>query len=787
MTQYGNVGYHDIFYLVRLELQFPPSTVPLPHPSPSVARRLKVADYPFWDNQRMSPPHRPASISSGSTGSTQTARPPRAHDNSTATFSPPISARTAFKVPGALLAIEHLPSQSRNLTVSSRTALKVPGALLNPPTGSNDMPFKSRKAGKATNRGFGNPFAAMYATAASVPASIAVATDTRLHGHRNTPQRSAKAKAKDSEAEDPAEKDPVSTCDVSVSHTLTKSVHDKPAEVTRAGQFSSDPPLLERHVPSLLRTPAPLQDSRPESGLLPNNPSILSMRYGDKKQPFMTPPVPGTVDGGSDYYGYWPDYSFGAGKHLSESHTRSFGEEDDTIRQLFNALPVEAQALAYARLGQQRDRERRIAAKRQQAVMCEQEAEACIEHELREKERTRVERERVAQRVLDRCKLERPDCGEHDAYDGASFSSSPSCTVPPVGTRQQSADTASLQRQTSHQRRVSLPRRRLSPQEELEAQIAQLIEAQTLPPRPPRAPAPSRRQSMRGPLPDSPTVFPLYDGPPRALSDPAAPRAFVPPRPAHGPDPAWPPRARNTSASYSPDLPTSSSERAGLSSLVSTPRTRAAGGDVEVRAAIAAKIKALQEALETLDVNADGDVPEITGPELSMPKRAAIYSLNTTPAHSPTAITSNAAREPSPEDPLSGPDTSFGWMQEVPEWLQPQAAGTEDSSTRTVGTGKHSRRTSMHSPQSSQSIPTPRAGLHSTLRPRAVRPDDILGLDEALHPRATPTGPAGQLPGAGERDTSSEGDHVDYDRRTLPSPPPEYATIGPDFSMTGFR
>ncbi|BEJ00832.1 hypothetical protein CcaverHIS631_0506890 [Cutaneotrichosporon cavernicola] len=826
--KYGNAGYHDIFYLARLELQFPPSNVPLPHPSPAVTRRLEAAGFPFWDNLLVLPPTRPASISSGSTVSAKTVNPPRARSNSSLTFAPAISARSAYKIPGALLAIA--PQPRKTATVSTRSALKVPGALLNPPPPPDDMPFNSKKTGKAFGKAFGRSFTAMYATAGVVPVSVATPAHTRMQVHPTSVPKSDRDEQGD-DARDRTEKDHQSTSDEPVRHIPTKSVRDSPAEVTRVPQYSSDQVPSERHLSSHLRPPLPQQDSRPESGLLPDNSSVVpGVGYRDEKHAIMTSSVLGPVDSDRNA-GRWPDHTYANTKHSWGSQMHSLGEEDDNIRQLFNALPPDAQALAYARLAEQRERKQQAATNRNQVVMTEREAEACIEQELREKGRAREERKRLQQGHGKSGHVDKPDCDNWDAYDGAYLSSPAGRMVPPVPSRQQSADTAALQRQVSNTRRVPAgPRRRLSPQEEVEEQIAQLFEAQTLPPRPAHAPA--RHTSLRTRSSDSPSTISHFEGPPRTLSDPAAPRAFapprtrsdppvprtlVPPRPEHDPVHAWPsPRPRLTSSpSHSPELPHYNLDFAGPPSQMSTPRTRAAGGDAEVRAALAAKIKALQAALSTLDVEDDDDVSEIASAEhLPMSHRNDMYLFPSTPAQSPAISPKGTMRVPSPADSPTRPEnpaehtrpektaeptpSHFGWMQGAPEWLQSRPGPIGDLSAR-AGTHSHSPRTSIHKLGVSQSQPQPRGGMPNPApRPRPVGPHDILRLDDLLTPQpranARPIGLRDQLTVEAEPISlpSSElgSNHIidNYDHRGFRrTPPPEYTTIGPDLSVTGNR
>jgi hypothetical protein len=368
--------------------------------------------------------------------------------------------------------------------VSSRTALKIPGALLNPPPEA-DMPFNSKKAGKVLGKAIGKPFTAMYAAGGEFPVSIPTPADARMQGSRPPQPKSEKEREKEKEKgrEKDDEKKGLAPSETPARHTPTKSEKDRPAEVTRAPEYPLVPPAPERYDSNLLGAQRPRLDSRPESGLLPHGATILS-GYQDEKHAIVTSPSVGPLDAASNATERWSDYTYANSKHSSGSQMRSVDDAEDHIRELFNALPPEAQALAYARLAEQRERERQLAAKREQAMMWEREAEARIERELREKERARIERERADQR-------DRPGREHYDAYDGAHLSSPAGRVLPPIpsGRRQQSGeqsgDQPALGRQTSIQRRAPVgPRRRPSPQEEIEEQIAQLIEAQTLPPRP---------------------------------------------------------------------------------------------------------------------------------------------------------------------------------------------------------------------------------------------------------------------------------------------------------------
>lgn len=765
-----------------------------------MARRLEAANLPVWDKLLASPLTRPASISSAGTGSPATTKtlPLRSHSSSTtAPARSAVSARTAYKIPGALLALDPQPSK---VAVSSRSAYKVPGALLNPPP--DDMPFNSKKAGKALGKALGKPFTVMYAAGGEFPAIIGTPADARMQAYCEPQERSGKQREKEkSEEKDDATKDRVPTSEAAVQPAPSKSEKDTPAQVVRAPQYPQVPLPSERHNSPLLSAQRPRLDSRPESGLLPQPSVTPSVGYRDEKHAPVTSPALVPVEA-SSHPGRSPDFSLGGSKNSSGPPPRSLDDTEDHIRQLFNALPPEAQALAYARLAEQRERETQLAVKREHAMMWEREAEARIEWELREKERARIERETAHKREQDRHYHHfGPNRDHYDAYDSASLSGPASRPTRP-GHRQLSGDASPLERQASTLRRVPVgPRQRFSPQEEVEGQIAQLLEAQMLPPRP--AGVPSRHTSLRGRSTASPTGL-SYDVPPRTLSDPAVPDSFVPPRPVHALPHVQPsPRARlSESPGPPPDMPGSSFDLVGSTSQMSTPRSKAAGGDSEVRAALAAKIQALQAALDTLDVDHDDDVSEIVGADRPPTFSGGDFdSFPSPPTQAPSIAREAQWRSGSPEGPLRRPahTPTSGWMPCVPEDLLPRAGAAEDFLPRMGGTREdlYARSaTWTKSISGSRTAPQGTPRQHDTSRPRAVAPHDVLQLDDfpAPHPRVANVSPhtmRRQLPLEEEpcsRPSSDfGGDHFildSYDRRGFrQTPPPEYATVGPYLSV----
>ncbi|KLT45202.1 hypothetical protein CC85DRAFT_152360 [Cutaneotrichosporon oleaginosum] len=549
------------------------------------------------------------------------------------------------------------------------------------------MPFNSKKAGKALGKALGKPFTAMYASGGEFPVSIPTPAE-------RTYEQRAPLGSENEARDETREQGPAalgSQTPAEMSRPTTTEAY-KPAAVTLA----PPPASFHRHdLPFVTARTRP--DSRPESKLLPDAPFLPGV-YRDERHAMTSPP---------------PRPEFAHADSYAES-TRSSTLVDNTedhMRQLFNALPPEAQALAYTRLAEQRERERELEARREQAAQWEAEAEARIEHELREKERALRARQPAGL----------PD--QHsDAYDGA-YLSSPARAPPPLSGRHPAEAARSPTNFAS-------PRRQRSPQEEFEEQIAQLLEAQTLPPR-----APSRHTSLR-----RPPAPPSHD-PPRTLSDPSAPRAIVPPRPVHSP---------RTPRTY-PDVPRIDGQ--------ATPLSRPTG-DTEVRAALAAKIRALQAALDTLDVTENAEVAD----------ESDFYALS-----APSTMTLGGSRAGSPEVPLSRPGhtpTPSGWN-----------LGVLDPAPDVFAKPERVPRFRTHSRSASRSHP---ADLRATpsIRSRAATPLKVLELDAIPPPRAvSPRTVQRPLPlelEPSSRPTSLA--HFVDGRRAMQTPPPEYAA-GPQFPV----
>lgn len=767
-----------------------------------MARRLEAAGFPFGDSV-VGTPKDQASISTSSSGSpaTVTRATTRPRSGSTTTVatvssSKPISARTAFKIPGALLVAQ--PEQVSKRVVPNRTAYKVPGALLLAQP-EEEMPINSKKAAKSFGRALAKPFTAGMSAGGgefTMPVSINAPGDARGRAFGDAPEKSEKGKEKEKDREkdkqNQAQSEPQTPSTQLPSERESpwkpakkyswKSEKESPNEVLRTPHHLPAPASAQRQGSPLLGLQIPSDNTRPESGLLPDPlPVPTGLTYHNEKHAIMTSPALRPVDAidTARRTERWADRMYPDSKHSSGSQPRSADDTEDHIRQLFNALPPEAQALAFARLADQREREAQLAAMRDRERQWERDAEARFEREWRENERARMERARGEMRRAPSVH------GHHDyhaaydgihrdhneAYDGMYRPFVRRLPVPgplPLAQRQPMGEPRGPRRQGSehHRNHQPPPHRRVSPtsaQEDLEAQIAQLLEAHTLPPLPdiPRrdsgggsgANSPARRPSTRGgrwtsTAPSAPPAHPIGPAPsvPRALSDPLvpAPRSALPPRPAHG-------SSHGSPFAGAPLVMSPAAVPVDLAAPLpqpSTPRSKAAGGDSEVRDALAAKIRALQAALDTLDVaDDDDDVSSVANESPSIrPHSGVIASLDlfSRPQAHATGHRRGTSdvRDLDPQTPrLVAPVTPRDVLNLNRDLRAPRPRMARESPSPLA-------LPTLHLPEETGDDSVP-----------SSRPSSELGADDDFH-------------------LGIEDDRRGMARRT---PPPEYATFGPDF------
>lgn len=821
----------------------------MPRPSSPVRLRLDDAGFPYGDSVESLSLPTSASASTTSINTSSNGFPatrPRRGSIATIATTSAISARTAFKIPGALLLPSEPPVPKVQVKVLNRTAYEIPGALLlpepkpepqrqpqqlpQPQSEDEEMPINSRKVAKSVGKALAKPFTAgsMYAAGGEFHLPVAISTpgDARGRPYGRAPVKSEKEKEKDKEEAKDKEREREAQTPAGRQATLAPTQPSVPSKLERESQAvlrAPDHPPSERQHSPLLGLQLPSDNPRPESGLLPVEPPIPSTSgagYQHEKHAIMASPILRPVDDvrtrpmDDSRTERWSERMYPDSKHSSSSQTRSADDAEDYIRQLFNALPPEAQALAFARLAEQREREALLTAKRDRETQWERDAEVRREYERREQDRRYSERREQERRERERAREQYRAPGDsyrdhyaayddvrdyHDAYDG--YRPQPSSRPLPAPVRalpQPRGEIRGLRRQGSGhqlppQRRESsrMPRSDSAPQD-LEAQLAQLLEAQTLPPLPtiPRqsttpvsrrdsdansfgarhaspsssgAPPPSlgHRPSVRGGRSSTsstssttPVTYPL--GPvasvPRALSEPSAsaPRTALPPRPFHASPHASPtltyPRTMSPTQ-LPPDVPV---ELSAPPQPV-TPRTKAAaGGDSEVRAALAAKIRSLQAVLDTLDVaNDDEDVP---GEDSLSPNSTAPLELY-------------------PRPPVQLPLGIRQRLSSVPSLEYSDAHHEPETPTRSAG------------PVTPRQVLDLNLDLHAP-RPRpAGNPPSPLALpslhlpDEDSVPRSRPSSELGA------------DDHllldIEHDSRTMPrmTPPPEYATVGPHSSI----
>lgn len=696
--------------------------------------------------------------------------------------------------------IKIAPSDKNRGGLSARTAVKIPGALLMaapekpaapkpPPTPKTP---KAKKAGRSIGKALVMPFTQgmTYAAGGECPIPIQTPGDARMRPYRSPSIMSDKGKGAEKAA--PPEK-----YESQSPATIKSDEKTPPPEILRTPLHPFAAATSERRGSPLLGVTMPASQSRPESGLLPQPLPVPSDGSDDdKKYPTSIRDSMSTAR--------WSDRTYADSKYSSGSvGRRSHNDEtEEHIRELFNALPPEAQALAFARLAEQREREAQLAAKRDRERQWVREEEARLERERREREWARAERAERARAMEQRAQNEAYG-GMRDELDNHFYGAQPSgsltgrthhAPLPQVPLQRPASGpgesrTARRQGSSSNLRQPQTPRHRdqrrwaraePTTKEELEAQIAQLLEAQKLPPLPalprrsdsasdsragsPIAQRPPMR-TARSSTPNSPPHHNLFPSGPRPLPDSMAPRAALPPRPTHSTrQVSTPPRGGQHTASppsHLIDLPDILIDLSAPLPQPPTPRRQNTGGDSEVRAALAAKIRALQAALDTLDVEDDS------------------------PSTSSNSGISRADPFGPPDSPLPQPPTSMSGRQAL-------------SSSPVLGL-----RGTSYPPSETQT-------------PRAIAPHDALDLElhdapQAVASRAPPatsnTGPLSlpvlRLPGSltaepegrrreppvtNSRPSSElvvdDDFHLDVDesaQRALDrrTPPPEYATYEP--------